>query len=197
MNQPSDQELIIQLQQGSLDALGLIYDRYRLLVYRTALAITSDKEAASDLLQDVFLRLYRFASRIDISRPIEPWLYRMTANLSYTWIKRNNHWLRSIDDIAEWFSGSWKNQPQNIVEMQDDWDQVQKAVSGLPFPQRVVVVLYYLNDLSLQEIAEILEVPVGTVKSRLYYGRVALKKNLGMGLFGESNILPELNYEGS
>jgi len=84
MSQTGDQELIVQLQTGSLDALGLLYDQYRNMVYRTALAITGDREAANDLLQDVFLRLYRFAERIDQERPVEPWLYRMTANLSYT-----------------------------------------------------------------------------------------------------------------
>jgi RNA polymerase sigma-70 factor (ECF subfamily) len=55
-----------------------------------------------------------------------------------------------------------------------------------------VVVLYYVNDLSLQEISEILEIPVGTVKSRLHYGRQALKKSLG---FLEGELLPELQYE--
>jgi RNA polymerase sigma-70 factor (ECF subfamily) len=55
---------------------------------------------------------------------------------------------------------------------------VQKAVSSLSLQQRVVVVLYYINDLSLQEISEILDIPVGTIKSRLFYGRKALKKYL-------------------
>ena len=67
-----ERELVDKLQDGSLEALGAIYDCYRHMVYRTALAITGDQEAASDLLQDVFLRLYRFASRIDGKRPLEP-----------------------------------------------------------------------------------------------------------------------------
>jgi RNA polymerase sigma-70 factor (ECF subfamily) len=191
MSNPSDQELVIQLQQGSLDALGELYDRYRQMVYRTALAITGDTEAASDLLQDVFLRLYRFADHIDDQRPLEPWLYRMTANLSYTWVKRSRRWFQPLEDLADWLAGSGKNSPHEVAERNDEWDQVQKAVSALPFPQRVVVVLYYLNDLSLQEISNILEVPVGTVKSRLHYGRETLKKTLG--LKGEK--LPDFNYE--
>jgi RNA polymerase sigma-70 factor (ECF subfamily) len=187
----SDRELILQLQQGSLEALGDLYDRYRQLVYRTALGITGDPDVASDLLQDVFLRLHRFADRIDVERPLEPWLYRMTANLAYTWIKRRKRWLQPLEDLAEWLVGSARNTPHEVVEMRDEWQQVQKAVSGLPLAQRVVVVLYYLNDLSLQEISDILDVPVGTVKSRLHYGRQALKKNLGL----DSTGLPELNYE--
>jgi RNA polymerase sigma-70 factor (ECF subfamily) len=178
--------------QGSLDALGQLYDRYQQMVYRTALAITGDPDAAADLLQDVFLRLYRFAGRIDLERPLEPWLYRMTTNLAYTWIKRHNRWPKSLEDIAEWLTSGRKNPPLSQVELNDSWAQVQKALSSLPLSQRVVVVLYYINDLSLQEISDILDVPVGTVKSRLHYGRQALKEHLGL-LSGEGS--PEIQYE--
>jgi len=191
MSNATDRELIAQLQEGSLEALGEIYDRYRQMVYRTALAICGDVDAANDLLQDVFLRLFRFSKRIDLDRPIQPWLHRMTANLSYTWVKRNNRWFQPLEDLADWLAGSSKNQPHEMVEQMDEWRQVQVAISTLPLPQRVVVVLYYLNDLSLQDISEILDVPVGTVKSRLHYGRQSLKKSLG--LIGEN--MPDLNYE--
>lgn len=177
----SDQELVIQLQCGSLEALGLLYDRHRQAVYRTALVITGDVDTASDLLQDVFLRLHRFADRIDPKRPLEPWLYRMTTNLAYTWVKRNHRWLQPFENLVDWFASGDDNPPHVEVERRDDWRQMQEAVSALPLHQRVVVVLYYLNDLSIQEISEILEVPVGTVKSRLHYGRNTLKKQFGLG----------------
>ena len=191
METESDQELILQIQQGSLDALGVIYDRHRRLVYRTARAICNDNEAAADLLQDVFLRLYRFAKRVDPHRPLEPWLYRVTTNLTYTWVKRHHRWTRPLDDIAEWLAGNKKGSPQQSAEVAEELQRVQQAVSTLPLPQRIVVVLYYVNDLSLEEIAKILDIPEGTVKSRLHYGRLALKKQLRMG----SEILPELQYE--
>ena len=89
MEDLSDAELIFQLQHNDLQALGILYDRYQLLVFRTTLAITGDSEAANDLLQDVFLRLHRYAGHIDRTRPLEPWLYRMSANLAYTWVKRS------------------------------------------------------------------------------------------------------------
>ena len=86
-----------------------------------------------------------------------------------------------------------KNQPYEAVEKRDDWERVQAAVSILPLPQRVVIVLYYLNDLSLQEISEVIDVPVGTVKSRLHYGRQTLKKSLELGQLNTSEKLPDLN----
>lgn len=188
----SDYQLIIRLQEGSLEALGALYDHHRNLVFRTALAITGDPEAAADLLQEVFLRLHRFASHIDSGRPLEPWLYRMTTNLAYTWIKRRQRWLRPLEDVADWLAGTRKDTPAYQVEQDDSWRQVQQAVSSLPLSHRGVVVLYYVNDLSLQEISEILEIPVGTVKSRLHYGRQSLKKYLDLL---QNKVLPDLNYE--
>jgi RNA polymerase sigma-70 factor (ECF subfamily) len=176
----SDNSLIQQVQHGDFEALGVLYDRHRNMVYRTALMITGDHHAADDLLQDVFLRLYRFAAHFDLQRPLEPWLYRMTTNLSYDWVKRCNSFTRSLEDMADWLVGSGRNTPYEAVEQRDEWAQVQLAVSSLSLNQRVVVVLYYLNDLSVQDIAAILEIPIGTVKSRLHYGRMALKRKLDM-----------------
>ena len=187
----NDRELVLQLQSGSLEALGTLYDRHRQLVYRTALAIISDTDSAADLLQDVFLRLHRFARNIDPSRPLEPWLYRMTINLTYDWIKRRNRLPRPLEGVADWLVGTGKNPPYEAVERNDEWHQVQKAIAALPLTQRIVVTLYYLNDLNLKEIADILDVPVGTVKSRLYYGRIALKRNLGL----DKEMASDLNYE--
>jgi RNA polymerase sigma-70 factor (ECF subfamily) len=188
----SDVELIERLQDGSLEALGVLYDRHRHLVFRTALAISGDEEAAADLLQDVFLRLYRFAARIDPLRPLEPWLYRMTTNLSYTWVKRRRRWLRPLEDMADWLVGGRKELSSDQTEIDESWVLIRQAIASLPLLQRGVVVLYYVNDLSLQEISEILEVPVGTVKSRLHYGRQALKTHLGLM---QDEALPEMRYE--
>lgn len=191
MENASDRELIVLIQQGSLEALGVIYDRHRRLVYRTALAITNEPETAADLLQEAFLRLYRFAGRVDPGRPLEPWLYRVTTNLAYTAVKRRRKWLHPLEEITEWIAGSKKNSPQFIAEMDEEALRVQQAISSLPLPQRVVVVLYYINDLSLQEISDILGIPEGTVKSRLHYGRQALKTQLRVG----SEALLDMQYE--
>jgi RNA polymerase sigma-70 factor, ECF subfamily len=195
MNNISDRELIRKMQAGNLEALGELYDRYRFLVYRTAIVITGDTEFASDLLQDVFLRLYRFADKIDLDRPLQPWLYRMTANLAYTQLKRERNWTKLFTDLVDRLTGFSNNQPAEAAEKNDDWNCLQRAIAKLPFAQRMVVILYYLNDLSLQEIAEILEIPVGTVKSRLYYGRNALKQALGETGISESDwSLSDLSF---
>lgn len=187
----NDQDLILAVQEGSLQALGVIYDRHRRLVYRTAMAICNDSEAAADLLQDVFLRLFRFARRIDPQRPLEPWLYRVTTNLAYSWVKRRHRWMHSLEEIAERMNTGRKYSPLYLAELDEESQRIHQALARLPLPQRVVVVLYYINDLSLREIAEIVKIPEGTVKSRLHYGRLALRQYLGL----DNPSLPELGYE--
>lgn len=191
MHQPTDRELIESLQRGDLDALGALYDRHHKRVFRTALGITNDWEAASDLLQDVFLRVYRFAGHIDPDRPLEPWLYRVTANLSYTWLKKEKRWYRYLLEFGEWFHRDGRPGPQRQVELDEQAARVREAVSSLPFSQRVVVVLFYLNDLSVEQIAEILEIPEGTVKSRLHYARNTLRKRLIL----LEETMPHVKYE--
>src|SRR5512136_2951925 len=127
-----DSELVRSMQTGNLEALGVLYDRHQRLVFRTALAITGDAEAAADLLQEVFLRLHRFASHIDVGRPLEPWLYRMTTNLSYTWVKRHNRLLRPLEDVADWITGNRKDIPSVRSEMNESWQHIQQAMASLP-----------------------------------------------------------------
>ncbi len=191
MTYSADPELILQLQQGDLDALGGLYDRHRNLVFRTALAITGDKEAAADLLHDTFLRLFRFGARIDPDRPIEPWLYRMTANMAYTWIKQRGRWMQALREMADKVARESQVTPAQQAERNEAWSELREALQGISPEKRVVVVLYYLNDLSVSEIAEILELPTGTVKSRLHYGRQALRQYFGL----ESKLIPKVGYE--
>jgi len=131
-----------------------------------------------------------FADRIDPDRPLEPWLYRVTANLACTWVKRRR-WLRPIEDLAEWLIGENKNSPAQAAEEAEQWQEVKQALAALPLTHRTVIVLHYINDLSVQEIAEVLDLPVGTVKSRLHYARKALKKIMSQ----QGGLVPEVQYE--
>lgn len=178
VSQDSDRELVLLLQDGDLDALGALYDRHHQRVYRTALGVANDSDAAADILQDVFLRMYRFASRIDPDRPLEPWLYRVTVNLTYTWVKRRNRWTHYLMEVGQWLVREIRPGPQGQLEDAEQANMVRAAVTSLPLSQRLVVILYYVSDLSVEEISEILEIPAGTVKSRLYYARSSLREML-------------------
>ena len=174
----SDGRLIAELESGDLDALGALYERHKTNVYRTALAITHDPAAAEDILQDCFLRLYKYAHSIDKRLPLRPWLYRVTTNLAYNWERRKKRWQTPLDDVLDWLVNPIQCSPERRAEMSDIQSQVMDALQSLNTNQRIVMVLYYLNSLNLKEIASILDCPVGTVKSRLHYGRKTLRRKL-------------------
>jgi RNA polymerase sigma-70 factor (ECF subfamily) len=186
----SDSDLIERLRQDDLDALGVLFERYRDRVFRTALVIVRDPAVAEDILQDCFLKVYANAQRIDTERPLPPWLYRVTVNLSYTWLSRGKNRRTSIETVVDMLVSPMKQAPDRLTEQTELRQNVRKAISDLSIDQRVVVVLYYLNGLNLQDIAEILDLPIGTVKSRLYYARENLRGKLGTNM----QWLPEVAH---
>ncbi|MBL8164832.1 MAG: sigma-70 family RNA polymerase sigma factor [Anaerolineae bacterium] len=178
--EPSDAALIERVRTNDLEALGALFDRYYAHVFRAAVAITQDGAVAEDIAQDCFLKVHRYANRIDTSLPLAPWLYRVTVNLSYTWISRQKRRRVSLEMVVDrLISPAWLS-PDHIAEHTEIQEQVRAAIADLNFNQRVVIVLHYLSGLNLEEIAEILDCPVGTVKSRLYYARENLRGRLGL-----------------
>jgi RNA polymerase sigma-70 factor (ECF subfamily) len=174
----SDAQLVERVRENNLDALGLLFDRYYGQVYRTAVAITQDNAVAEDIAQDCFLKVHRYARQIDTSLPLAPWLYRVTVNLSYTWVSRQKKRRVSLESVVDsLISPAWHS-PDHLAEYNEVQEQVRQAIRDLNFNQRVVVVLHYMSGQSLEEIAEILDCPVGTVKSRLYYARENLRRSL-------------------
>jgi RNA polymerase sigma-70 factor (ECF subfamily) len=175
-----DGELILRARGGDLAAFETLYDRYKGQVYRTALAITRDRGAAEDILQECFLRVYTHIDRVDVSRPLPPWIHRITVNLSYNWGTKRRRWFPALREvIVQFLGGDHRSSPEHILEREELQRVVQEAIRSLSFAQRAVIVLFYLNGFSLKEIAYILDCPVGTVKSRLYYGRQNLRRKLG------------------
>jgi RNA polymerase sigma-70 factor (ECF subfamily) len=178
MTATTDAQLIQRLCDGDLGALGILYDRYRLLVFHTALAVTHDRQSAEDILQECFLKVNTYARRIDQNLPLEPWLYRVTVNLAYTWVTRRSRWLTSIETMIDRLVAPIRTNSEYQAELSELQTVIQQSIDALPPTQRLTVILYYLNSLSLKEIAYVLDCPVGTVKSRLHYGREYLKKCL-------------------
>ncbi|MDZ4766090.1 MAG: RNA polymerase sigma factor [Chloroflexota bacterium] len=175
----SDAALIQRLCNQDLSALGGLFDRYYAQIYRTAYAITRDSAVAEDVAQDCFLKLHQYAQRIDTTLPLAPWLYRVSVNLSYTWISRRQKRRVSLEALVDQLMSPAWSAPDHLAEQGEIQRRVQHAVSELPLNQRAVVVLHYLSGMSLEEIADIIGCPVGTVKSRLYYARETLRRRLG------------------
>lgn len=172
-----DATLVDRIRQGDNAAFELLYERHSVPLYRTALAITRDRGAAEELLQEAFLRAYRHVGRIDLQpeASLRPWLHRILVNLAYDWSARQKHAPRSLDGVVERLVASPSISPERRAEDRELQLLVSAAIDQLPFKQRIVVILFYLHDMDLSEISAVVNVPTGTVKSRLYYGRAKLR----------------------
>ncbi len=190
--QHTDGRLVVRIRDGDLDALGELYEKYKALVYRTALAITHDERVAEDILQDVFLRVHTYADRLDETVALKPWLYRVTVNSAYTWANRVKRWFYLFQDTLDNLVTSPQWYPEAAVEEREWRQMILRAIDTLPSNHRVVIVLHYLEGLSLKEIAYVTDVPEGTIKSRLHYARKKLRKTI---LGQERRLVPEVAYD--
>lgn len=173
-----DGELVARIREGDLDAFETLYRRYKDELYRTAFAITRDRGAAEELLQDCFLRAYDHMDRVDGYASLRPWLHRIVVNLSYNWAAKRRLRLISIEDVFDRLLMVPRTSPERAFEREELLQVVDEALRSLSMCQRVVVVLFYLQGFSLAEIAYVLDCPVGTVKSRLHNARRVLRQEL-------------------
>lgn len=175
----ADTPLIRQIQRGDMAAFESLFFKYQGQIYRTALAVTRDPGAAEEVLQDCFYKTYLNIMKINGEGSLSPWLHRVAVNLSCNALKKRRVRLEPIDDVAEGFVTSDPHQsPEAIAERSELQGTMREAINSLPLKHRIVVTLHYMQDFSLPEIAYILDVPVGTVKSRLHHARKALRFRL-------------------
>lgn len=174
-----DAGLVERVKAGEPSAFEALYERHHRPLFRTALAMTRRKPVAEDLLQEAFLRAFRHIGRVRLKEKasLRPWLHRILINLVYDRSARkrlNSGPLESVVDRLASRSPS----PERRAERSETARIVEEAVAALPDNHRAVVVLFYLHDMDVTEIALTLGVPAGTVKSRLYYARSRLREAL-------------------
>jgi RNA polymerase sigma-70 factor (ECF subfamily) len=161
-NRP-DTELVVLARGGSTEAAGALFDRYWIVAWRAAYAITADRGLADDAGQEAFVKAFAALDRFDETQPFAPWLRRIAINVAVDSLRRSRR-LEVVHDEESTFH-AW-----SLGESAEDdlrrW-AVADAVARLGVGKRVVVVLHYWLDLPLEEVAGILGLPIGTVASRL------------------------------
>lgn len=173
-----DAELLRRLKSGDLAAFEQFFERHRTAVFRTAYAVTGDRQIAEEVMQDTFVRAYQRRDSLQEDRSPLPWLHRVALNLCYTrFARRKTGWVL-IDESVVRLVRDANDAPEDQAERRELRQIVRDGVLALPERHQAVVVLYYLHGLSLQETAEILGVPLGTVKSRLHYALRDLRDRL-------------------
>ena len=173
-----DVVLLERMQRDDLDAFEAFFERYRTPIYRTAYGLTGDPQVAEEVLQDTFARAYqrRHILRTDVS-PL-PWLHRVALNLCYSRLGRRRLPSSPMEDSVVGLVRDLATEPAEHAEQQELRRIVRDGVAHLPEKHQSVVILYYLHGLSLQETAALLDIRLGTVKSRLHYALRALRTGL-------------------
>jgi RNA polymerase sigma-70 factor (ECF subfamily) len=176
----SDHEIISQAQAGDLRAFETLYRKYERQVYRTAFAIVGNSQTAEEVLQDCFLRAYKHLHRLNGEPSISPWLHRVAVNLCYSRLRRDylSQVMIPLESLSNRLFPSLDPSPEESTQHSEVSAAIQSGIAALDVKHRSVVVLYYLQEFSLEEVAYILDCPVGTVKSRLHYARRELSQRL-------------------
>lgn len=157
------------------DAFESLFHRYKNLVYRVAYLILEEKDEAEDALQEVFLQVYRSYHTYNPTKgAFTTWLYRITVNHCLKRRRKQKFSPVHLDDLFSLFPSP----PQSMNAVSADEEEVRQAVARLNDPFRVVLILRYFSELSYDEISRILEIPIGTVKSRLARAIKALQREL-------------------
>jgi len=176
-----DSMLLRKTQNGDKQAFGILVERYMQRAYFTALGFVGSHEAALDLSQEAFIRAYRAIGKFDSEKNFFTWYYRILKNLSLNFIRDAKHRAVSFSELGEnnvnQFSESDPG-PDEQSEQNEMREAVWKALNQLKPDDKEIILLKDFQDFSYKEIAEALDLPIGTVMSRLYYARKNLKQKL-------------------
>lgn len=190
---PSDEELVEAFQSGDPSAFDILVGRWDRRIQGLIYRVVGGEEEARDLCQETFLKAYRGLGTFKKEARFSSWLYQIALNASRDRLRRRR--LRShvsLEELSEDGDGPWAGAGPtalDLVESQDLSRAVAAAVAALPDEQREVIVLKEYEGLTFQEISETLDVPLSTVKTRLYRGLGQLRLRLTrQGIRGASPV---------
>lgn len=165
---------VISAQAGETEAFRRLVDRYERKLFYYLMRFVRDEEQALDLLQDTWVQVFRGLKKLRNPEAFRVWLYQVAHDRVVTVIRRQIREEELQENLAE------EHPVDGLAESQflERTEWVHQALDALPPLQREVLTLRFLQDLSLEEIAEALRCSVGTVKSRLHYAKAALRKKL-------------------
>lgn len=182
-----EHQLVVELRAGSVEAYNYLISLYHQPLYRFVSRILGDTEDAADILQEIFLKVFRSAGHFEGKSSLKTWLYQIAvheASNHRRWWRRHKRQETSIEEEDE-HGGSWASRlpdpgesPLHQALRAEARQQLQHALTQVAEPFHAVLLLREIEGFSYDEIAEIVQVRVGTVKSRLLRGREMLRQGL-------------------
>ncbi len=175
---PEDAVLVRKAQQGDMDAFETLVRMYQQRVYAVCRRLTGAHQSADDLAQETFIKAYYALARFDAAWPLYPWLRKIAVNSALNYLKTRGR-ERSIEDESlgprRVPAAAPSDDPEERLEQAEFRALLDRAVASLPADQKSVFVLRFDESLSYEEIARALDLPLGTVMSRLNRARQKLK----------------------
>lgn len=176
-----DEDLARRAQQGDQDAFAELVRRYEKQIFSLAYRLCGDYDEAADLAQEAFLRIYQMLGRFDPEKKFFSWMYRVAHNSCINALSKRPANVTPVERAEEYMSedtsGTAAGPEQNYLN-QEIRSQIDVAIASLPDNYRDVIYLRYIEDLSYQQIANVLKLPVSTVETRLFRGKKQLQKKL-------------------
>ena len=194
----TEKALINTILNGNLNAFKDLIEMYQKLVVHVVFRLISRPEDREEICQEVFIKVYRSLPGFKFQSKLSTWIgkiaytttiiyLRKEKNQLFSEIKNANDHSESDNDYSNPINSIHSDDPSplEIIEKQDVTALIHKNIEQLPAPYQTIISLYHLDQMSYQEIAEIMELPEGTVKSYLFRGRKKLKESLVSELEGE------------
>jgi RNA polymerase sigma-70 factor (ECF subfamily) len=177
-----ERELLLRVQGGDHQAFGELVKKYMQRAYYGALGLTGSHDDALELSQEAFARAFRARASIDPQRPFYTWYYQILQRLCFNLGRDSKSRRQKLDAHSTWLVSEAENRqaadPEDLLQQQQLSTRCQTAIERLADTEREIIVLRELEELSYQEIASLLDIPVGTVMSRLYTARKRLATQL-------------------
>lgn len=178
----NDIELMKRISEGDQEAVSLLVDRYGAMVYRTALKILCDADLAKDVVQEVYIRIWRKASSYDSRYPLRIWIYRITGNRCIDCLRKERllhpFSCRATDrSIPETFMPADAS-PEKKLIMKEEWKAFAEASAQLSPRQRQVYVLRELEGLDTDDVSRMTGLTPDQIKSNLHYARKKMREIL-------------------
>ncbi|MDN4076084.1 RNA polymerase sigma factor SigW [Fictibacillus terranigra] len=175
--------LVSQVKSGDQEAFEGLVEIYKDKIYRLCYRMVGDSHEAEDLAQEAFVRAYINIDKYSGSYKFSTWLYRIATNLCIDKLRKKKPDYSMDAEIPGTEGATLYNQvagadplPEEEVEEKEKRDHLQQEIMKLPEKYRTAILLKYVEDLSLEEISSVMDLPVPTVKTRIHRGREALKK---------------------
>ena len=179
MEQRTDEQLISLIRAGDNELFGEIIDRYEAKLTRYIKRFIQQSDDVTDILQNVFIKVYVNLQSFDTSRLFNSWIYRIAHNEAVTYLKKRGNEKVSFLDFDVVFPHPFAKETADKYTLDEELKAVlDSSLSSIPLKYREVLVLYYYEELSYQEIADVLRIPIATVGVRLKRAKEQLQKQV-------------------